>query len=96
MRSRTLASLATLALLALAAALLGQGAVLPHGHQAAGLYDAACPLELLAAFAGAGLAGARPVITAAVVVAALAVVPPVRRVPATPRGGVRLRAPPAR
>jgi hypothetical protein len=96
MRSRTLPWLATIALVALVAALLGQGAVLPHEHQAAGLYDAACPLELLAAFAGAGLAAERPEITAGIVVVALVVVPLVGHVPATARRGPRLRAPPAR
>jgi hypothetical protein len=88
--------LAAIALLGVAAALLGQGAVAPHKHQAAGLYDAACPLELLAAFAGAGLAAERPEVTGAIVGVALAVVPLVGRVRHAARGGVRLRAPPAR
>lgn len=96
MRSRTLPLLAAIALLGVAAALLGQGAVLPHKHQVAGLYDASCALELLAAFAGAGLTAERLEITAGIIVVALAVVPLVGRVRHAARGNARLRAPPAR
>lgn len=97
MRSRTLPLLTAIALLGVATALLGQGTVLPHKHQAAGLYDASCALELLAAFAGAGLTAERLEITAGIiVVAALAVVPLVGRVRHAARGNARLRAPPAR
>jgi hypothetical protein len=96
MRSRALSLLAAIVLLGVAAALLGQGAGLSHRHQAAGLYDASCPLEVLAAFAGAGVTAERPEITAGIIVVVLAAVPPVGRVRAASRGGVRLRAPPAR
>lgn len=96
MRSRTLSLLAVIVLLGVAVALLGQGTALPHRHQAAGLYDASCPLELLAAFAGAGLTAERPEITASIIVLPLAAVPLVGRVRAAARCGVRLRAPPAR